>query len=118
MPVGHGLQCVKFGCGSILGLVLPTGYDHGPPSLLRTRRCYLPKQFCPIRSDLVAQLTSASIHVTETVDLLKVLSNLRNRNSAKNRKEIFELTTRRNAGIVECGQLLQKLGDHRNEHDC
>jgi hypothetical protein len=78
----------------------------------------LPKQFCPIRSDLVAQFATASIRVTETVDLLKVLSNLRNPNSAKNRKEIFDLTTRRNAGILECGQLLQKLGDHRNEHDC
>jgi len=69
----------------------------------------LPKEFCSIRSRLVAELTAATNRVTKTVDQLKV---------AKDREEIIELGNRRNQGIVKCGRLLQKLGNHRAEHDC
>jgi hypothetical protein len=52
------------------------------------------------------------------VDRLKVLASHGNRASARDRKEILELSIGSNAVIVECGQLLQKLGAHRTEHDC
>jgi hypothetical protein len=78
----------------------------------------LPKQFCSIRSSLVAELATATKQVANIVDRLKVLASGGNHASAKDRKEIFELSARRNASIVECGQLLQKLGAHRTKHDC
>ena len=78
----------------------------------------MPKQFCSIRSSLVAELTTATNHVAKMVDRLRVLASHGNRASARDRKEILELSIGRNAVIVECGQLLQKLGAHRTEHDC
>ena len=66
----------------------------------------------------MAELTAATEQVTNIVDRLKVLASRGNRASAKERKEIVDLGSRRNAGIVECGQLLQKLGAHRTKHDC
>jgi hypothetical protein len=78
----------------------------------------LPKQFCPIRSRLVAELTTATNQVANIVDRLKLLATRGNLTSVKERKEILDLSSRRNASIVECGQLLQKLGAHRTEHDC
>ena len=78
----------------------------------------MPKQFCSIRSGLVVELTTATNHVAKVVDRLKVLASLGKSASAKDRKEIFELSNRRNKGIVKCGQLLQKLGAHRTKHDC
>ena len=78
----------------------------------------MPKVFCPIRSSLVAELTAATEQVTNIVDRLKVLASRGNRASAKERKEIVDLSDRRNTSIVKCGRLLQKLGAHRAEHDC
>jgi hypothetical protein len=78
----------------------------------------LPKQFCSIRSGLIAEFTAATNQVATILDRLKALANLGKSASAKDRKEIFELGNRRNKGIVTCGQLLQTLGNHRAEHDC
>jgi hypothetical protein len=66
----------------------------------------------------VADLTTATKQVANIEDRLKVLTSRGNRGSAENRKEILELSIQRNASIVECGQLLQKLGTHRTKHDC
>jgi len=66
----------------------------------------------------VAELATATKQVANIVDRLKVLASRGNHASAKDRKEIFELSARRNASIAECGQLLQKLGAHRTKHDC
>jgi hypothetical protein len=66
----------------------------------------------------VAELTTATKQVAKIMDRLKVLGSRGNRASAEERKEIVDLSNRRNTSIVECGQLLQKLGAHRTEHDC
>ena len=78
----------------------------------------MPKQFCPIRSRLVAELTTATNQVANIVDRLKVLASRGNRASAEEREEIVDLSSRRNTSVVKCGKLLQKLGAHRTEHDC
>jgi hypothetical protein len=78
----------------------------------------LPKEFCPIRSMLVAELTTATNDVAKIVDRLKVLATLGNTVSARDRKEILDLSNRRNTSIVKCGRLLQRLGAHRTKHDC
>jgi len=66
----------------------------------------------------VAQLTTASNQVDKIVNRLKVLASLGDSASANDREEIVELSSRRNADIVECGRLLQNLGNHRAAHDC
>ena len=66
----------------------------------------------------MAELTTATNQVANIVDRLKVLASRGNRASAEERKEIVDLSSRRNATIVECGRLLQKLGAHRAKHDC
>jgi len=76
------------------------------------------KEFCPVRSSLVAELTAATKQVTNIVDRLKVLAAHGNRVSAEECKEILDLSNRRNTGMVKCGRLLQKLGAHRAKHDC
>lgn len=76
-----------------------------------------PKQFCAIRSGIVAELTAATSELANTVDRLKVLAAEQNGVAASN-KEIRELNSRRNTITVQCGELLQKLGAHRAEHDC
>ena len=76
------------------------------------------KEFCPVRSRLVAELTTATKQVTNIVDRLKVLASRGNRASFEDQKEILDLSNRRNTSVVKCGQLLQKLGTHRAEHDC
>jgi hypothetical protein len=78
----------------------------------------LPKEFCSIRTSLVAELTTATKQVTNIVVRLKVLASRGNRASAEERKEIVDLSNCRNTSIVKCGRLLQKLGAHRTEHDC
>jgi len=78
----------------------------------------LPKEFCPIRSSLVAELTTATKQIANIVDRLKVLASRGNRASFEDQKEILDLNNRRNASVVKCGKLLQKLGAHRTEHDC
>jgi hypothetical protein len=77
----------------------------------------LPKQFCPIRSSIVAELTTATGELANIVHRLRVLAAHKNGVAASN-KQFRELSSRRNTITVECGQLLQKLGAHRIEHDC
>jgi hypothetical protein len=67
---------------------------------------------------LVAELTTATNDVAKIVDRLKVLATLGNTVSARDRKEILDLSNRRNTSIVKCGRLLQRLGAHRTKHDC
>jgi hypothetical protein len=86
-----------------------------PPSLASGDN--LPKQFCPIRSSIVAELTTATGELANIVDRLKVLAAHKN-GVADSNKEFRELNSRRNTITVECGELLQKLGAHRAEHDC
>jgi len=77
----------------------------------------LPKQFCPIRSSIVAELTTATGELANIMDRLKVLAAHKNGVAASN-KQFRELSRRRDTITVECGQLLQRLGAHRIEHDC
>jgi hypothetical protein len=77
----------------------------------------LPKQFCPIRSSIVAELTTATGELANIMARLKVLAAHKNGVAASN-KEFRELNSRRNTITVECGELLKKLGAHRTEHDC
>jgi hypothetical protein len=78
----------------------------------------MPKEICPIRSGLVAQLTTASNEVSKIVERLKVLANHENRANDSRNEEILELNSRRNAMTFKCGQLLQKIGAHRAKHNC
>lgn len=78
---------------------------------------HLPKQFCPIRSSIVEELTTATGELANILDRLRVLAAHKNGVAASN-KQFRELSSRRNTITVECGQLLQKLGKHRIEHDC
>lgn len=59
----------------------------------------------------------ATSELANIVDRLKVLAAHKNGVAASN-KEFRELNSRRNIITVECGELLQKLGAHRAEHDC
>lgn len=78
----------------------------------------MPKEICPIRSDLIAELTTASSELAKIVERLKVLTSHENRANGSRNKEILELNSRRNTVTVKCGQLLQKIGAHRAEHGC
>jgi hypothetical protein len=60
----------------------------------------------------------ATKQAANIVDRLKVLASRGSRTSANEREEIVDLSSRRNASIVKCGQLLKKLGAHRTKHDC
>jgi hypothetical protein len=62
-------------------------------------------------------LTTATGELANIVDRLKLLAADKN-GAASSNKEFCELNSRRNTITVECGELLQKLGAHRAEHDC
>jgi hypothetical protein len=78
----------------------------------------LSKEICPIRSGLVAELTTESSELAKIVERLKVLNSDENRANGSRNEEIIELNSRRNKATLKCGQLLQKIGAHRAEHDC